>query len=354
MLPLSRFIVFLSCLFTALTLRAEQIDNLYDVAVPVKSQSTADLRLGTQEALSTAFIRISGNAEVLQNSSIRSAINRATDFTRKFSYRKTQEDNGDEQLWLVIEFEQRLIDQQLRDAGLPLWSSNRPTVLVWLVVDDRDGRRFVGVGRDKDIVKAITDNAQRRGLIVKFPVLDLEDMVALSADELWRLNAWRAQTAAERYQADTLLLGRVSKLSNGEWLGRWLFSYDQQQLEFDGEAESLKVYTGSAIDQVAELLANQYAIAPVKIAEGGVLMRLTGIGSFVDYARAIAYLESVAAIRHANVVDIQGEEIIVRLVADGMLVQLQQAFALGKRLQSQVGRPYQGEYEIALDYHWPD
>ena len=74
----------------------------------------------------------------------------------------------------------------------------------------------------------------------------------------------------------------------------------------------------------------------------------------VDYARAISYLENVAAIRHANVIDIQGSEIIVRLVADGLLPQLEQAFALDKRLQPMLSGAYQGEYSVVLDYRWPN
>jgi hypothetical protein len=98
-----------------------------------------------------------------------------------------------------------------------------------------------------------------------------------------------------------------------------------------------------------------YAIAPVDISEGGLLMRLTGVADFKDYARAITYLEGVAAIRHANVVQIEGNEIIVRLIADGLLPQLQQSLALDNRLLPAAGgdAAYAGKYPIVLDYQWP-
>ncbi len=342
---------------------AEQVDGLYDIAVPVESQSSKALRRAAQQGLSTVLVRVSGNAELVKQPTIQSAIKNATKYTKQFRYEtrpklvwENKEQVGvadSEQLYAVIEFEPKLVDSTLREANLPLWSSNRPTVLLWVVVAEGNKQRFATAETDADILQAISIHAQRRGLAVKLPALDLEDMVAVSTRQLWQLNHPRAIAAAERYQADTVLFGRVTRLTNGEWLGSWRYSFAGQQFGFDGEADSASDYIAVAIDQVAELLAEQYAIAPVTIADNGVLMRLSGINGFVEYARAINYLESVAAIRHANVLSIEGDEIIVRLVADGLLTQLEQSFALDKRIQPQVLNRYQGSYTIALDYTWP-
>jgi len=339
---------------------AVQIDRLYDVVVPVASQSSSELAKANKAGLRTVFIRVSGNRGVVEQPAISKAIEQAKNYTRQFYYEaRINPVDGSEQAVVVIEFEPQLVEQQLRLAGLPLWSANRPSVLVWMAIDDKDGRRFVNAERDPEVVQAITDSARRRGLPVRFPTLDLQDMVALSVDDVWQLKAYSVEAAAERYHADTLLIGRVSKLSSGEWLGRWFYRAEQQQFEIDGDASSISEYVAVALDQVAESLAQQYAIAPVDIADGGVLLRLTGIVSFVDYARAMTYLESVVAIRHANVVSIQGDEILVRLVADGLLTQLQQAFALDRRIQPLplvehiASVDLQNGSVISLQYRWP-
>ena len=332
---------------------AEQVEGLYRVSVPVSSQSARELSRASKAGLSTVFVRVSGNADVIGNRTIAEAINRPKNYTRQFRYGSSRDaEDGSEQLFVVLEFEPKLVDERLREAGLPLWSSNRPTVLVWMVIEDRQGRRFASAERDADIITAITDNARRRGLALKLPMLDLEDMVAVSPDDMWQLNSRKALTASERYQADSVLFGRATLLTNGRWLGSWQYLLNGQRVVFDGDADTIERYVGGSIDQVAELLAAEYAIVPVKIAEDGVLMRLSGVGNFVDYARAIAYLESLSAIRHANVVHIEGDDIIVRLVADGLLPQLQQAFALDNRLLPASGF-YQGTYPIMLDYQWP-
>ncbi len=360
-----RYASFACCLLFSLWAAAEQVDGLYDIAVPVDSQSSNDLKRATREGLSTVLVRVSGNAELIQQPAIKSALRNASKYTKQFRYesrprlvwqtsKQELPPTGDnDQLYAVIEFEPKLIDSTLREAGLPLWSSNRPTVLLWIVVAEGNQRRFATAETDPDILQAITTNAKRRGLAIKLPALDLEDMVAVSTKQLWQLNHPKANAAAERYQADTVLLGRVTRLTNGEWLGSWRYSYAGQKLRFDAEADNGNDYIAVAIDQVAELLAQQYAIAPVTLSDDGVLMRLSGVDDFVEYARAINYLESVAAIRHANVLSVEGDEIIVRLVADGLLTQLEQSFALDSRIQPQVLDSYQGSYDIALDYSWP-
>lgn len=338
----------------ALPAKAAQVEGLYDVAVPVASQSNKDLRLAEKQGLATVFVRVTGSAEVVKQVAIAKAVKQANKYTRQFQYEDYIDPlTNEESLRVVIEFEAELVDQQLRLAGLPMWSSNRPTVLLWMVVEDASGRRFVSAEQDPDIVKAIIENANRRGLAIKLPVLDLKDMVAVTPDKLWQLNSWDMEAAIERYQPDTFLLGRAARLSNGELLGKWLYSYNLQQLDMDGDAANADRYIAMAINQIAESLSEQYAIAPVKMADNGVLMRLSGIDSFVTYARAINYLESVAAISHANVVYIDGDEIIVRLVADGELSQLQQSFDLDKRLQPQLQASPRQDYLIVLDYSWP-
>ena len=349
------FITAILLVLLSLPSHAEQVSGLYDVAVPVDSQSSKALNWATKDGLKTVFIRVSGKAEIIHQPEITEAVRRASKMTRQFRYEQRTQADGSEALYAVIEFEQQLVDSALRQAGLPLWSSNRPTVLVWLVIDDAQGRRSIGAERDKPVVAVITENSRRRGLALKLPSLDLEDMVAVSVDELWQLSSWKAKSAAERYGADTILFGRVTQLTNGEVLGRWHYRYNQQTVEFDGEGSSINDFVAAGLDQVAELLAEQYAVVPVKIADGGVMLRLTGITNFTDYARAINYLESVAAIRHANVVEIEGDQIVVKLVADGSLSQLQQAFALGGRLLPQLAldSDYQGRLLLDLDYRWP-
>lgn len=333
---------------------AEQLNGLYEVVVPVESQSNSDLRKATASGLGVVFVRVSGRTDAAVHEEIQLALKNAKVYLKQYSYKRERNtEDGSEQLTLMLEFEQEQVDKQLRVAGLPLWSNNRPSILMWLVVDDSDGRRIVGEESSPEGVAAIVLHAERRGLPVDLPLLDLEDNIAISADKLWSLNSEEVHKASKRYQSDTLLIGKASQLSSGLWLGAWRFSFEGQSIEFEVEARDIDAFVSLAIDRVAELLAKQYAIAPVSIAQDGILMRLGGIRNFSDYAQAVSYLESLAAIRHANVVTIDGEEIILRLVAEGQLEQLELAIARDELLLP-AQLDLLAEDGVLLNYLWPD
>ena len=334
-------------------LMADQVPNLYDVAVPVSSQSNTNLLNASRQGLKTVFIRISGDASAGNNQQVAAAIRDASRYVKQFRYEQQVDVATDEkQLYAVLEFEQSLIDNKLREAGLPLWSSKRPSILLWLVVEDQHGRRFAQQESDALLIDRLQRNAQRRGLLLKLPFFDLQDMAALSVEDVRRLNSSAAFRAAQRYGVDTVLMGRVSQLTNGKWAGNWLYQFDQRNYSLDSEIGELDQQVAAVIDPIADMLAEKYAIAPVDIADGGILMRLTGINNFIDYARAVTYLESVAAVRHANVINIYNDEVVLQLVADGFLPQLQEAFALDRKLLPPVSL-YQGAYPVVLDYAWP-
>ena len=335
---------------------AEQVQGLYDVELAVESQSRRDRLRATSKALKTVFVRVSGNHSVLENAQVRKATRSAEKYLKQFSYfAKDSDQQGGKQLMIKMEFESLQVENLLRGEALPIWSKNRPSTLVWVVVDDDEGRRFVG-SADAAITENIQEQAERRGLVVKLPSLDLEDTIAITPDELWQLNLWSAERAASRYKADSLLIGRMTELSNGEWIGNWVFSNNGDRSKLEGQSPRLADYVGEAIDVVADQLAEQYAIVPKKMSAEGVVIRLTGIESFTDYAKAINYLQQLSAVRYANPIYIEKKQILVHLVADGQLHQLEQSMALGKTLEKippmdiaqTVDYPY-----IHLNYHWP-
>lgn len=336
---------------------AEQVENFYTVELPLASKSTSARNKATIEALKVLFVRISGQYSVLDNPAIKASYRRAERYLKQFSYIESDDTlDGQPSLSISMQFESSLIEELLRDNGLPIWSRNRPTVLTWLVVDDLQGRHFVGDG-DVEIVKQLQSEATRRGLVLKFPVLDLDDTIALSVAELWSLNRWTVQRAAARYATDALLIGRMTQLSNGHWLGSWVFEHAGELSSYDGQANLLQDYIANGLDVVSAQLAAKYAIVPVEMSNSRVVMRLTGVKDFTDYARALNYLNELAAVRYANPIRIKNDELLIHLIADGQLQQLQQALALDKRLlpEQPLDTLSANDYPlIQLNYHWPE
>ena len=131
-----------------------------------------------------------------------------------------------EQRFIEVEFSSVLIERMLADAQIPLWDSNRPSVLIWMALQDESGSRSLMTSDiNNDIIEYIKDFADARGLPVLFPVLDFEDRRNLSEDLVWRLDEQAIRTASLRYGADSILTGRLHFTSSGELVASGSFSF---------------------------------------------------------------------------------------------------------------------------------
>lgn len=329
-------LVLLAC--TATVLSAPN-DDLFRVAVPVESQSAAERARAASEGLQRVLARMSGAADVSQAESIQRALGNAQSYLVQFHYRgytPPQGSDSDANEELVMSFSETVIERLLREAELPYWPPNRPPVLVWLVEDTADQGRVLVNAETHPVVEALTNAARERGLSLRWPLLDLDDQLAISPGALWRMDDKEVLAASERYEVDTLLVGRFSRTSRGEWLSTWQFYHRGQTRQYDYRTDTTQQMGEMAIDPLADYLARLYAISP-RTGDGGpeLVIALTGVEDFGDYRAALDYLEGLAAIADVRLHEIDGERLLLSLEADGGLQMLRNTFALDRRIISE-------------------
>ena len=105
----------------------------------VGDRSQAALASAASKALWQVFIKVSGDEQVAALPLVQEAIDNARNMMSLYSY-----EERDRALDLLIEFDEGVVKNVLRDAGATYWSESRPPVLVWLVVDEPSLRRFAG------------------------------------------------------------------------------------------------------------------------------------------------------------------------------------------------------------------
>lgn len=322
----------LLCLF-AFAAHAEVVDNLFDVAVEVEEQGQRELARAAAEGLETVLVRVSGRQDVRDNPTVAAALSDARRYLSQYRYETVKKDSGGESRLLVhLSFIGAQVTGLLREAQLPVWSSNRPRLLVWMVVDEVDGRHFATRETDPALLESLEKHTRRRGLAVTYPLLDLQDSLNLTPDQLWTLDRDALQRAVERYNVDHYLIGRLSPLSSGAWLGSWYFASSDREYQLDAREPKAQAVARQPIDMVADRLAARYAILPSGEGVYNAYVHISGIGGFPQYARAISYLEQNAAIGHANPVWASGDAVIVDLVLKGTLEKAEQFFALDNKL----------------------
>jgi len=328
----------------AAPLQAAVVRDLYEARVTVSEQSPVELKRAAREGLAEVLVRVSGRTDAARQPALSSALAGADRYLDQYRYDQVvlpaaavsdsaaALETPQPALQAVLRFARPQVEQLLRKAGLPVWGENRPTLLVWLAVDESGSRQLVNEESHPELVQALREQARRRGLLLSFPLLDLDDMAKVTADMAWQMDLLKLGEASSRYRADGLLVGRLAALPDGRQLGTWKLSAEDLQLSFDGEGATLPAYLAPSIDRVADGLASRYAVA-AEAGAGVVTLWLSDVNGFADYTRALNYLSRVSQVKSVVPLQVVPGQLLLRLEIDGTPTQLERALALDNKLQ---------------------
>lgn len=319
----------LLCVLLANPAAARVVDDLYSARVSVPDRSQASLDAAVRDGLSEVLVKITGSREVLSLPVLDRAVRDARDLLQQFSYESS--DDGD--LEIALSFTSDTVRNLVIEAGAPLWTANRPQVLVWLVVDGPGGRQLVDAESYPDLVAGMQRAFERRGLPLVMPILDLDDVVALSPGDVWRQGLAEIMQASARYPAEQILIGRAAALSAGGWLGDWLLYDGRSRADRPVNAGSAATFLETGVDLVAGVVAGRFALtSSVAGGTSGARVEVSGVSTYSDYAAIVSWLESLELIEYANVEWLRGDRLTLRLVAQTDLQSLRPLIELNSRL----------------------
>lgn len=313
-------------------------DNPFEVAIPVASQSSSERAKAAGLGLRKVILRISGSQAAVESDALSEVYSNAQHYIDQFRYEpyspppnaKTLADATE---LLVMTFPQREIEQLLRKAGLPYWPTNRPKLLVWLVENTSNDGKVLVNDRDMELMAGLFKGARERGLQIQLPLLDLEDRLALPAKQLWQLDDDAILAASERYDADTILVGRYSQTSRGTWLSTWQFFHRGVSREYDYRSDTGLELGSEVIDPVADYLAGRYAISLQENTSPELVVQLAGITSFGDYHQALNYLSNLAMVSSVQLRAVRGDTLLLYVNSDGGQDSLRNFLTLDRKLQ---------------------
>ena len=308
--------------------------DLYVSDVYVTSESEAQRLSGARAGLLQVLVRVSGTQAVTEDEQIRLALRNPSRFYYQYSYQTTDREFqvGAELIQgriLRISFEPNAIAALLRDAGFSVWGSNRPSVLLWVAVNDERGRRIMTESDGGDISKAFAELAKERGLPMLYPLMDLEDASGISAAEVWGTFLGRIDGASVRYNPDSILTGRVQRDVSGQWRANWAYRIDGNWSRFEGLAGSSRELVVEVVDHLADKLATRYAVGSAK---STVSVRIEGVNSAAAYAAVLAYLQSLAPVLDTYVASVEGSDLVLELSTEGQQSQLIEIIELDRKM----------------------
>jgi hypothetical protein len=374
----------IACLVTPVSYGL-QVTDLYVHQVAVSNESDSERSRAFGEALSAVIIKVTGERRWLLHPTIERALDNAQDYVEAISYiseaielvqeasaapqqnrdsRNTQDNAGgalvntpnllqevSEQRYINVNFAAELIDQLLTDADIPVWDSNRPSVLVWMALQTESGeRRLLTADNQPEIIRYMQDFALERGLPIIFPVLDFEDRQSLNEDQLWNLEESAIELASIRYGADSILSGRLHFTAGGELVGLWKFIFQDEADVFDGFDQDLQGYLYEPLDRVTNKLSSYFAIVPEEFTEQFVRLRIEGINNLTAYSALLSYVSNLGLVQSVAAAELDGERLELELGLVGDVVQLYELIALDRDLlpiESSFARS-----DSLLHYRW--
>lgn len=319
--------------------QAARVEGLYEaeVSVPSKDAKQRDLALGA--ALRDVLVKVSGRRDPKSYPGIVQAMSSPGRYVEQYRYRtlavetlgETELPTGELRLW--AHFDESAIGRLVLGAGLPAWGRIRPSVLVWLALESQGERDLVGVDDSATVTRVIRDVAALRGLPLVIPLLDLEDRSRLGAGDVWMAFREKILAASSRYQPDTILTVNAYPQGADLWEARWrLYAGEGFADDWTTRGPLLDAVLEAGMNDAADRLAQRFAGTPGNTAEAAVGLHIAQVRTLADYARVLAYLQSLDGVSRVDVTGAAGDRVSFHLKARGGQPALEQIIALGRTL----------------------
>jgi hypothetical protein len=232
------------------------------------------------------------------------------------------------------------IDSALAERGRAVWGPERPLTLVWIAIDSGHGERTL-LGADGSsaelsqplspemtlladgIRAAIEDVASERGLPIAWPLLDLQDLGAVTFVDVWGGFDQRIEEASQRYGADAILVGRVlvNELGNSV---QWTL------LRGANRAVTATMDAAEGLQWTADQYAQEFSVV------GGVRnlrVVVEDVESLADYGRVMSYLGGLSSLQSIDVDSLDGDVLTLHVAARGDADVIERMFSLGRVLE---------------------
>jgi hypothetical protein len=303
---------------------AVEVTSLYTAQVPLDQEEDDPRARAYEMALADVLLRVSG--QELSADAERFALL----FPNPASYVVQFAPGADDTLW--VSFDGEAIEKVLRFAGETVWGSDRPLTLIWLAVDWGQGEREIisaddparsrdearSIDRNRLLRQRVLDIAERRGLPVAFPLLDTIDLQNVGFSDIWGGFDEALIVASERYEADSILVGRIRPASSQR--NSWSYHIGGEERSWTGEPELV-------IGLVADLLAAEFAISGNAALES-IELTIAGVDSVEAFGAVQNVLGELTLIESFSIAEVEGDRIRYRVEALGGVDRLRRALRL--------------------------
>jgi hypothetical protein len=317
-------------------------DDLYQASVTVSGQSEDERNTAIRQGLEQVLVKITGIRSVAARQQARGLIEEAAGLVQQYRYDTGGTDMAGDQVEgqvLTVRFDADALQRALNESGLQPWTTNRPTVLLWLGIEHGGQRRFYQPETDLEITTAIDQVVRDRGIKILLPLMDLEDLHRLHAEDLWGGFESRARDASARYGADLVLIGRLRSGAAADW--QLLHSASAES--WQNHARDLGELTAVGLQETVDRIAASYAPIASYGRTDAVLVQVLGVRDLDSFVRIQNFFSSLDAVENVLPMQVDADQVLFRIRIDGGTEAMARAASLGGLLTTEPLSPEEAQ-----------
>lgn len=317
---------------------ATEVADLYQSQVTTGGRTPAHQRQAMAAALREVAMKVSGRSDI-KPEQLQGLIKNAEKIVQSYAY---EGDGRGEPLKMRVAFDGAAVNAGLQAAGLPVWSSNRPKVLLWLVREDAGQRRIVTQELDTDVLDQVRAVSRQRGLPFHLPLNDVQDMQSVSAADVWAGFLDNVKLASGRYHPDIIVLAKVYQaglLWQGDWQIVAVGGTHSQEFTGPDMASVIEPGIGWITQDIASVYANRTPAGEGTVTGAPLTFRISGVRTLKDYARLLDYLKTRVVVKQVTVREVAADTLTLAVTSDAHIDIIMQTLKAEGRLVALPSQP---------------
>lgn len=269
-------------------------EQYYSVTIEVSDRTERTRARSISKGLAIVLRRMTGSARLPNSPVVSTALASADRYALSFGYERLDEGRSA----LTMRFDPRGVRQVIEEAGLAVWSLERPRVLAWVLVEDGEQEFILDSASNHPISEAMQASATEFGVPLVLPLMDIDERLEIEPMLLRGLFFDVLRQAGQRYRTQFILVGRVRTEEEGDWMGTWNLSQPGAPIsEVSLEGEGGEV-AHNAMGFVLEELVKRFALDVNQ--ETRVRISVEGVHRLSDYAQLFRHLRELDGVERAE------------------------------------------------------
>jgi hypothetical protein len=319
--------------------------NLYSGEVTVPDQSESARTDAIPDALIQVLQKLSGERDMPVSPALDEALGNAGRLIHSYRYKNIDRVGYDgsitQEKRLVVQFMQPETDAILLRSGLPRWQQERPSVQVWVIIDDGSSRKLKPLEYEYEWT-SMDDIASLRGLPLSWPDLDEEEMQLVDMRLVW--GGFTDYLVERGAPADGVAI-IAARREGTEWALRWNLASGTQHWNWRTSDRQLRFALTEGIHHMTDQIASSNSIAASDHGDWVVDLSIGELNSAQDYINCLAYLQNLSIVTGVEILGANPGLVSFRLQLNASIQHLSEALSQGTvLLRSKATSSYDYEY----------